>query len=122
MKPLAKHINTLMLYLAMSEECFRFTNRNDDLHITLATSQFDAQVAEQFNEAVQLRWADNIQSVSIDMQAVEFIDSSGVGALLALRKRLPQEAPAVSLVGTQPGVTSVLEMLRLHRVFRLEAA
>lgn len=106
----------------MSEEWFRFQELEDELRITLATAQFDAQAAEQFNEAVKSRWSESIQSVSIDMQAVEFIDSSGVGALLALRKRLPMEAPAVSLQGTQPGVTSVLEMLRLHRVFRLEAA
>ncbi|MGE9293201.1 MAG: STAS domain-containing protein [Puniceicoccales bacterium] len=104
----------------MSKEQFSFSQNNGKVSVVLSTAKFDAQAAETFNEVVREQWRADIHSVTIDMKAVEFIDSSGIGALLALRKRLPADSADVTLVNPQSGITNVLEMLRLHRVFRLE--
>ena len=55
----------------------------------------------------------------IDLPAVDFIDSSGLGALVSALKRLRQADPAadIRLAHVQPSVRAVLEIIRLHRVF-----
>lgn len=103
----------------MSQNGFHFQQDGNHLQVALTIPTFDAQVAENFQQGIAETWSDNIHEVTIDIHSVEFIDSSGVGALLAVRKRLPPNAPPVTLVRPQCNVTSVLEMLRLHRVFRI---
>ncbi|RME72496.1 MAG: anti-sigma factor antagonist [Verrucomicrobia bacterium] len=94
---------------------------NDLLKITLTLPRLDARVVADFKAAVEEAWSPEVKRVEIDFATVEFLDSSGVGALLSIYKRLP--APAqVRLVNLQPGVQTVIEMLRLHRVFELQAA
>lgn len=106
----------------MIAEEFSITPDDDTLEIVLKMGKFEARAVEAFNEAVEQQWTKGIHSAIIDMKAVEFIDSSGVGALLALRKRLPVDSPDITLVRPQKGILSVLEMLRLHRIFRIEEA
>ena len=105
---------------AMNKNDFHIKLDQSRLDIILNMPKFDAQAAESFNKELNSVWNDKIDSAVVDLRAVQFIDSSGIGALLALRKRMPEESPEVTLLGPQISITSVLEMLRLHRVFRLE--
>jgi anti-sigma B factor antagonist len=59
------------------------------------------------------------RTLVIDMAGVEFIDSSGLGALVSALKRLKQIDPLgeIRLADVQAGVKAVLEIIRLHRVF-----
>jgi len=59
--------------------------------------------------------------VFADLASLDFIDSSGVGALLSLYKRLPPPNPSVKLLRVKPTVQAVIELLRLHRIFEIEA-
>ncbi len=61
------------------------------------------------------------RKVRLDLSPVQFIDSSGVGVLLSFFKRARQQgAESFVLVAPQPAVLSVIELLRLHRVFTIE--
>lgn len=55
--------------------------------------------------------------VVLNLEQVEFIDSSGIGALLSFYKEMNQQ---LSLRHPSATVLSVLELLRLHRVFEIE--
>ena len=52
---------------------------------------------------------------------VDFIDSSGVGALLGVYKRLSGDEPNLQLKRLQPPVQSVIELLRLHTIFDISS-
>lgn len=97
------------------------SSEGDLLRIFVTTSRLDAQVVGDFKAAVEKAWAPEVQRVEIDFEPVEFLDSSGVGALLGVYKRLPTPGQ-VRLTNLQPGVQTVIEMLRLHRVFDLADA
>ncbi len=58
--------------------------------------------------------------VDVDCSLLEFIDSSGVGALLHANKLLPAERRPVRLTGVGPKVLSLLELMHVHRSFELE--
>jgi anti-sigma B factor antagonist len=106
--------------LAMS--LFRFEHRPErkELNVQLTARQFTAATVPEFKTALEQEWKPDIARVVLDLSAVEFIDSSGVGALLGVQKRLSLQSEPVTLKGARPTVVSVLELLRLQRVFKLE--
>ena len=91
------------------------------LSITINTSRLDAATAAAFKSECEALWQPAITHVVADLGTVEFIDSSGVGALLNLYRRLPPSNPSVKLRNAKPAVQAVIEMLRLHRIFELES-
>ncbi len=58
----------------------------------------------------------------IDLTGVEYIDSSGVGTLVELKRRLDRAGARIVLVGLQPRVRSVFEITRLDRFFTIAAS
>lgn len=56
-------------------------------------------------------------SVIVDVAAVTFIDSSGLNALLALRKRGAEIGTSVTLLNPSPQVTALLDMTGLAHYF-----
>jgi anti-sigma B factor antagonist len=55
----------------------------------------------------------------VDLGAVDFIDSSGLGALLSGYKNANLRSSTFALAGLTPRVRSLFELTRLHRVFEI---
>jgi len=89
------------------------------LFIQVLIRKFDAACAKEFREAVAAKWSEGIQRVEMDLSNVDFIDSSGVGALLSVQKRLGTDSDPMVLLNPRANVVSVIELLRLHRVFTM---
>ena len=89
------------------------------LTIRVRDQKFDITLAPGFRAEVESKWQESIESVTVDFETVEFIDSSGVGALVSVHKRLAPKGRALRIRNPGPAVTSVIELLRLHRVFEL---
>ena len=88
------------------------------LHITVEIANFDASNAGAIKESFRkLSESRGGRPVRVDLSGVDFIDSSGIGALLSLFKACDQN---LTLVKPRPTVVSDLELLRLHRVFPME--
>ena len=90
-------------------------------HVTPAFKTMWAQAARQSYETFQ-------SFLGVEGTPVEFIDSAGVGALISVHKRFPHAPGArpidpthqpVSIVNASPAVLTIIELLQLHRVFRL---
>ncbi|MGH8018511.1 MAG: STAS domain-containing protein [Opitutaceae bacterium] len=94
------------------------SRQGDLLCLTVTAPRLDASSVREFKVSTDSVWSSVTRRVEIDMAGVEFLDSSGVGALLSIYKRLP--APAqVKLVHVRPAVQTVIELLRLHRIFEV---
>jgi anti-anti-sigma factor len=91
------------------------------LHLVVKASKLDAATSRIFKRECEALCRDPVERITIDLEAVEFLDSSGVGALLSVYKRLPKERPVVKLLHAKAPVQSVIELLRLHRIFELES-
>lgn len=98
-------------------EVFEATQDNKKLMLTIKESRLDARCARTFKEKLEEVWNDDIDEVEIDFAVVEFIDSSGIGALLSTHKRLAHSSSPVVLKNVVPQVQTVIELLRLHRIF-----
>ncbi|MDT8440562.1 MAG: STAS domain-containing protein [Desulfuromonadales bacterium] len=55
----------------------------------------------------------------VDLQAVRFVDSSGLGALVSGFKNASSRNGSLKLTGLQLQVKSMFELTRLHRVFEI---
>jgi hypothetical protein len=99
------------------------------LTIKINAKKFDITLAKDFRAAVDRTWVREIERVDLDFTSVGFIDSAGVGALVSVQKRLPppargQQGPdaasmPVAVINPSKEVLAILEVLRLHRVFRI---
>ena len=57
--------------------------------------------------------------VTVDLEALTLIDSSGVGAIVSLFKRVKADGGQVVVVHAQDQPLAVLKLLKLDRVFGL---
>lgn len=85
--------------------------------IEIGSARIDAAGAVQFKEAVQTQLRGHEGRVVMDLSAVGFLDSSGLGALVAVMKMLGGRP--LELVGCAGPVRKVLTLTRMDRVFRL---
>ena len=90
------------------------------LCVTVDDDRIDAAVAVQFKDAFRSLLADHSGRVVIDMKNVVFLDSSGLGALVAVMKLLPQ-GQKLELASLQEIVSKVLRLTRMDSVFTIHS-
>ena len=86
--------------------------------ITVHADRIDAAMAIQFKEDMRNETESGAEYVILDLTAVEFIDSSGLGAIVASMKQLGGER-RLDLVGLSPMVEKVFRLTRMDTVFVL---
>ena len=57
--------------------------------------------------------------VVFDMTQLEFVDSSGLGAILSCVRQLSARGGELKLCGLSKGVRALLELVRMHRVVEI---
>lgn len=55
----------------------------------------------------------------IDLAGVSYMDSSGLGSLVDVKRRVERHGGRLTLAGLQPRVRSVFEIAQLHRFFNI---
>ena len=92
----------------------------DALVLRVDVARVDAAVAVQFKGAVMDASKQAGSRVILDMSQVEFLDSSGLGAVVAVMKLL---TPAIQLelAGLTPIVAKVFRLTRMDQVFAIHA-
>ena len=81
--------------------------------------RLDIEVASDFRSMLLSLIEQGNRHLVIDLKDVTFIDSSGLGALVSALKTLKRSSGSgdVRLARVQPPVISLLEIIRLNRVF-----
>ena len=82
------------------------------------TGQLDAYSEKQFTTFVNEVLASNQLSVVIDLSNIDFIDSSGLGAMVQTAKKCSQSKRAFCVVGN-PRVTQTIKLVRLEEFLNL---
>ncbi|MFT7462533.1 MAG: anti-sigma B factor antagonist [Pseudohongiellaceae bacterium] len=83
------------------------------------SGSLDAKEAPAVKKALQDVLNNGVKKLVVDMEAVGFIDSSGLAALVSTLLAARKNDADVALCGLTPAVRSVLELTRLHRVFNV---
>lgn len=84
--------------------------------ISLLASELDAGNVSEFREALANVLEDSDRFVLLDLSQVEFVDSSGLGTILSLLRRLIGAGGDLKVCGVDGPVRTLFELVRLHRV------
>ena len=89
------------------------------LHLRFhGTDALDTLVAAKV-KAEALGMISGDADVVVDLSGISFMDSTGVGVLVSLFKAARKNGRDARFAGASPGVRSVLEVIKLDRIFEL---
>lgn len=86
--------------------------------VRVTVPRLDAATAPGFKQAVLGLVDDGHRRIAMDLSALEFLDSTGLGTLVALLKAVGPTGE-LAIVGARPQVRKLFGLTRLDRVFRL---
>lgn len=92
--------------------------KDTTLHVT-GIHELTAGVAPDVKNQVRQNFADGLINIDFDCAYMDFIDSSGLGALISMQKLANERGGKLRLLAPKPSVVQVLELTRLHRVFEI---
>lgn len=89
--------------------------------IVRVDGELDLETSPIFREKVEskLNQYEMIKHLILDLQKVNFIDSSGLGAILGRFKRLSQQGGRVSAVNVSPQVQRIFELSGLLKIMKI---
>lgn len=88
--------------------------------VTVEESRLDAAIATCFKDRMREIVTTGRKTVLLDLRLVDFMDSSGLGALIAVHKAMP-EGRSLVLQGLTPNVERVFRLTRMDSVFTISA-
>lgn len=93
-----------------------------DLHlVTVNAARIDAAAAIQFKDAFREAVAGVQGRILLDLGAVDFLDSSGLGAVVAAMKMLTP-GQKLEIACLTPSVEKVFRLTRMDTVFSIHAS
>jgi anti-sigma B factor antagonist len=95
------------------------TNEVGGVRVCLVSSNLlDASVARPFKDEIQAFITPGVRMV-LDLSRVDFIDSSGLGALVSCLRQAHSVGGEIKLSGLRKPVRALFELVRMHRVFEV---
>ena len=93
--------------------------RSDGIAVLAADGRINLVTAPELRRAVQSVVDEGHTRLALDLSAVEFIDSSGLGALVSGLKMARTAGGDLRLASASDQVTSVLKLTSLDRILRI---
>lgn len=97
---------------------FETVRKGDILRINVLAERIDAACAIQFKDGMREICGSEPRRVVLDLQKVDFLDSSGLGAVVATMKFLGKER-SLELAGLSGKVAKVFRLTRMDSVFTI---
>lgn len=88
------------------------------ISVIVLEDRIDAATAIQFKEKMRDLAKDGPARVVLDLARVQFLDSSGLGAILAVKKLLGADR-SLELAGLTPTVEKVFRLTRMDSIFTI---
>ena len=97
---------------------FDVQRTNSETRLTVRGS-LDINTAPQLAEEVDRIVATKPKQVTVDLSALDLIDSSGVAALVKLYKGVRGASGSVHITGARDQPLAIFKLLRMDKVFNL---
>ncbi|WP_374646212.1 STAS domain-containing protein [Tabrizicola sp.] len=91
------------------------------LTVSVMEDRIDAATAIQFKERMREVTGTGDQRVVLDLARVRFLDSSGLGAIVAVKKMLGPDRP-LELSGLTATVEKVFRLTRMDSIFTIHSS
>lgn len=82
-------------------------------------AELNASNAASFRDQARAALRDNHTRIDFEFAETKFLDSSGLGALIALHKSMSARGGHIRILNPLPQVQQILELTRMHRIFEI---
>lgn len=98
------------------------SNKQDDgtMVMTVLVDCLDRLCASEYKTEVARAISESDGRLEIDCSNLDFIDSSGLGALIHGHNLLGEARQPILLTGVGSKVLTILELMQVHRLFELQ--
>jgi anti-sigma B factor antagonist len=91
-------------------------------HVISISGDIDLYNVSKMKSALFAAADENVKSLVLDMKGIYYIDSSGIGALVAVQKKVRGDKGSFALVNVNPDVMEILRLASLHNFFNIHKA
>ncbi|MEM7309597.1 MAG: anti-sigma factor antagonist [Planctomycetota bacterium] len=95
-----------------------YTEEQNALIVSVPTKRLDCDSSSDFREEMR-DVVHGAARVVLDLEALEFIDSSGLGAILSCLRDITESGGDMKLCGLSDPVRAVFELVRMHRILEI---
>ncbi|MCX6883995.1 MAG: STAS domain-containing protein [Verrucomicrobia bacterium] len=82
-------------------------------------AELSATSSTTFRDQTRAALTAAVTTLDIDLSLTTFVDSSGLGSLIALHKTMAGRGGALRIIKPTPTVVQILELTRLHRILEI---
>ena len=94
-------------------------DKANGVDVVKLAGRLDASSAKDIKEQVGALVSKNCVNLVIDMAEVAFVDSSGLGSLVASLRSVNKQGGDIKIAALQDQVGAIFELTRLHRIFEI---
>lgn len=96
----------------------KMENHGDALRVSSILQLGEAN-AKAFRDWVREAFDKGHRNIEVDLSQTTFVDSSGLGALIALHKTAVSRQGKLTLLNPQPAIQQIIELTRLDGIFEI---
>jgi len=96
---------------------FSIENQDNVVIFQLKNLNLDSEISAQLKAKLLILIQPDIDALIIDLTNVEYVDSSGLGALLLAQRQMKEFGMTIILVGVTENVQSMFRISQIHDVF-----
>lgn len=89
------------------------------IKILTLKGRLDAQVSGSVKERIHELLAEGATRLILNLEGVDFLDSSGLGALVSSLRKVKEKKGEIKLAGLRPEVRSIFDITRVTRLFTI---
>ena len=93
--------------------------RVDDVDLLTFKGRLDTNSAKDVKEKINILTKENRIKIVMDMADVNFMDSSGLGSLVASLRSVNKLGGDIKIASLQDPIRVIFELTKLHRVFEI---
>ena len=82
--------------------------------------EVDIYTANELKDELNIAIEERPKNLVINMQNLDYIDSTGLGILIGVVKRLKQKQGDIYIVNTKPNVRKIFTITGLDKIFKVE--
>lgn len=94
-------------------------SKEDNICIVKLIGELDIATADSFKDTIE-KELKNIKGVSIDFMQLEFVDSTGIGALIEVIRNIQGKEISFKIYNINQDVFEVLDLLGIPELFGAE--
>ena len=95
-------------------------NESENLWMMNLAGEIDIYTANKLKESLTKVLNEKNESVKIDCEELDYIDSTGLGVLIGTLKRLKQDDKNIIIYKAKPNILKLLNITGLNKIFIVE--